>query len=113
MEKGKGLYPGCLAMTVGLSECPHNGWTVTCVQKIEALAWVPGEPYRAAISGWLVHSEELITSELRDPVTCRPMGELRSHTAVFPARNLLPLGGPGIVTDETKEKEVPKKEDVY
>lgn len=113
MEKGKGLYPGCLAMIVGLSECPHNGWTVTCVQKIEALEWVPGEPYRAAISGWLVHSEEPITSQLRDPVTGHSRMELRSHTAVLSARNLLPLGGPDLVFWENEKKGAPKKEDVY
>jgi len=117
MQKGKGLYPGCLAMIVGLPEgAPDNGNTVICVRQINQLDWIPGEPYRAATSGWLVHSEgRPLTIEIRDGLGGKLTSNKKAQETVVPSKHLLPLGGPDLAidTDTAKPKEAPTQEDVY
>jgi len=113
--KGKGLYPGCLAMIVGAEPPENNRLVVTCVALVGAGA-VLSPVVRAASSGWHIHNEEgRIKAFIFRSVGGEKYMELYVKDAAIEAKYLLPLGGPDLAvdTDTAKPKEVPTKEDVF
>lgn len=115
MDKGKGLYPGCLAQVVNCIQTPeNNGAVVRVVRYVRPGDITPmGE---AAQYGWGVHTEGRVLVGYRYyRSTGKVAMRFETNERPFAAKCLLPLGGPELVvdTDTAKPKEVPTKEDVF
>lgn len=124
--KGKGLYPGCLAMIVGSTQDPKNNGRVVTVERRAAADELPKEMIRrphffpspstdffTAERWWVsVGADEPPLTYTTMHIDGRPYREYKVRARSYRKKYLLPLGGPDMTIDETKEKEQPK-EDVF